>query len=207
MTSYSFVQWFVCWVIPLHSRAWIPTLFSVQANVIMGLLADQGYTTTPLTFSRPLLDTGHDPPSSLDCTQLHGKPTLPYFYKGKVWAFGGGSRLTMLNDVWTLEVGPGRNGMVGLMGERLMHWEEVEMSGWRSGAWRYHTATLIWEPGCGNWSLYMFRRSIEWLRVWTSWYLCVSVGLATLHKHEMSSNEHISCIQRWVDAGNTQKVG
>ena len=83
------------------------------------------------------------------------------FYKGKVWAFGGGSGLTTLNDVWTLEVGPGRNGMVGLMGERLMHWEEVEMSGWRPGAWRYHTATLIWEPGCGNWSLYMFRRSIE----------------------------------------------
>ena len=54
----------------------------------------------------------------------------------------------MLNHMWTLEVGPGRNGVVGPTGERSMCWEEVEMSGWRPGVWGYHTATFIEEPGC-----------------------------------------------------------
>lgn len=40
-------------------------------------------TTTPLTFSTPPLDAGHDPPSSLGRTQPHGEPTQPYFIKAK----------------------------------------------------------------------------------------------------------------------------
>jgi hypothetical protein len=49
-------------------------LFSVQANAIMGPLPAQGYTMMPLMFSRPPLVAGHNPPSSLDHTQPHGKP-------------------------------------------------------------------------------------------------------------------------------------
>jgi hypothetical protein len=37
--------------------------------------------------------------------------------------------------------------------------------------------------------------------------VCVTVGLALLREHKTSSNEHVSCIWRWVEAENTQKVG
>lgn len=51
--------------------------------------------------------------------------------------------MTALNDVWTLEVGPGGNGVVGPTGERAMRWEEVETCGKKPSARGYHTATLI----------------------------------------------------------------
>ena len=53
----------------------------------------------------------------------------------------------------------------------------------------------------------MLGRRWVWLRVWALWYLHVTVGLAMLCQHETSSNECVSCIWRWVDAGNMQKVG
>jgi len=66
------------------------------------------------------------------------------YYQQKLWIFGGGNGLTALNDVWTLDMGPGGNGIVeGPEGKRGLKWEEQKTYGARPTPRGYHTATLV----------------------------------------------------------------
>lgn len=60
------------------------------------------------------------------------------YYNHKVWVFGGGNGLTALNDVWTLDLGSGREGADG-----ALRWEEQKIHGKQPGPRGYHTATLV----------------------------------------------------------------
>jgi len=53
----------------------------------------------------------------------------------------------------------------------------------------------------------MWGRRGVWLRALVLWSFLVSIGLLTLRKHEMSSNELVSCVWRQVDTENRWKVG
>ncbi|KIK09996.1 hypothetical protein K443DRAFT_80945 [Laccaria amethystina LaAM-08-1] len=127
--------------IPPPCRAHTATLVDKKIIVFGGGLGPVYYDatyvldTTTRRWTRPTLLPGPHPTAR--------RAHAAVFYKGKVWVFGGGNGLTALNDVWTLEVGPGGNGVVGPTGEKAMRWEEVETSGKRPSARGYHTATLI----------------------------------------------------------------
>lgn len=127
--------------IPPPCRAHTATLVDKKIIVFGGGLGPVYYDatyvldTTTRRWTRPTLLPGPHPTAR--------RAHAAVFYKGKVWVFGGGNGLTALNDVWTLEVGPGGNGVVGPTGEKAMRWEEVETSGKKPSARGYHTATLI----------------------------------------------------------------
>lgn len=63
-------------------------------------------------------------------------------HNGKIWVFGGGNGMSALDDVWTLNLGPGQAGILE-NGKRGLKWEEVHTSGRRPGRRGYHTASFI----------------------------------------------------------------
>lgn len=60
------------------------------------------------------------------------------YYHGKIWIFGGGTGLTALSDVWTLDVSGGLT-----FDSPPLRWEEVRTTGRLPGPRGYHTANLV----------------------------------------------------------------
>ncbi|KAG2006037.1 hypothetical protein CC2G_002391 [Coprinopsis cinerea AmutBmut pab1-1] len=90
--------------------------------------------TTTRTWTRPHILDGPQPTGRRAHTAV--------YYKNKVWVFGGGNGLMALNDVWTLDLGPGQNGYPDSDGKRGLRWEEQHTTGKKPGPRGYHSASL-----------------------------------------------------------------
>ncbi|KAF8968725.1 hypothetical protein BDZ97DRAFT_1902785 [Flammula alnicola] len=114
--------------LPPPCRAHTSTLCDRKLIIYGGGLGSTYYDavyvldTTTRRWTRPKITAGPQPAAR----RAHSA----VYYKGKVWIFGGGTGLTALNDVWTLDARP-------------MRWEEVETRGKKPGPRGYHTANLI----------------------------------------------------------------
>jgi hypothetical protein len=122
--------------LPPPCRAHTSTLYDRKLLIYGGGLGSTYYDavyvldTTTRRWSRPKIAPGPRPAAR----RAHSA----VFYRGKVWIFGGGTGLTALNDVWTLDVSGGAGTK-----ERPMLWEEIETGGKKPGPRGYHTANLI----------------------------------------------------------------
>ncbi|KAF8970571.1 hypothetical protein BDZ97DRAFT_1914469 [Flammula alnicola] len=122
--------------LPPPCRAHTSTLCDRKLIIYGGGLGSTYYDavyvldTTTRRWTRPKITAGPQPAAR----RAHSA----VYYKGKVWIFGGGTGLTALNDVWTLDVSGGAGTQA-----RPMRWEEVETRGKKPGPRGYHTANLI----------------------------------------------------------------
>jgi len=122
--------------IPPPCRAHTATLFERKLIVFGGGLRSIYYDavyvfdTQLRRWSKPYIAPGPRPqPRRAHTAVLHN---------GKVWIFGGGTGLTALNDLWTLDVSGGAGTK-----EKPMKWEQIEPRSKRPGPRGYHTANLI----------------------------------------------------------------
>ncbi|KAF9480612.1 galactose oxidase [Pholiota conissans] len=121
---------------PPPCRAHTSTLYDRKLLIYGGGLASVYYDavyvldTTTRRWTKPKIAPGPRPAARRAHSAVH--------YKGKVWIFGGGTGLTALNDVWTLDVSGGAGTST-----RPMVWEEVVTEGKKPGPRGYHTANLV----------------------------------------------------------------
>lgn len=121
---------------PPPCRAHTTTLFDRKLLVFGGGLGSVYFDTVYVfdtgsrRWTRPKIIPGPHPAAR----RAHSA----VLYKEKVWIFGGGTGLTALNDVWTLDL----SGNAGLQ-SRPMRWEHVETHGTKPGPRGYHTANLV----------------------------------------------------------------
>ncbi|KDR74027.1 hypothetical protein GALMADRAFT_250753 [Galerina marginata CBS 339.88] len=122
--------------IPPPCRAHTATLCERKLIIFGGGLGSIYYDavyvldTSNRRWTRPYLAPGPRPPAR----RAHSA----VYYKGKVWVFGGGTGLTALNDVWTLDVAGGAG-----TASKPMRWEEIETTSKRPVPRGYHTANLV----------------------------------------------------------------
>lgn len=122
--------------LPPPCRAHTTTLYDRKLLIFGGGLASTYYDavylldTTTRRWSRPNIAPGPSPAAR----RAHSA----VFYKGKVWVFGGGTGLTALNDLWTLDV----SGNAG-SSSRPMRWTELPTHGKKPTPRGYHTANLV----------------------------------------------------------------
>ncbi|KAF9546445.1 galactose oxidase [Agrocybe pediades] len=122
--------------IPPPFRAHTATLFDRKLLVFGGGLRSKYFDTVYLfdiplrRWTKPHIAPGPKPQPRRAHTAV--------FYKGKVWVFGGGTGLTALSDLWTLDVSGGAGTK-----EKPMKWEKIEPRGKNPGPRGYHTANLV----------------------------------------------------------------
>ncbi|PPQ68434.1 hypothetical protein CVT25_007827 [Psilocybe cyanescens] len=125
--------------IPPPCRAHTATLCDRKLIIYGGGLGSTYYDsvyvldTTTRRWTRP-----HVVPGSNGRRPSARRAHSAVYYKGKIWIFGGGTGLTALNDVWTLEVAGGAGTP-----SKPMRWEEVQTTSKRPGPRGYHTANLV----------------------------------------------------------------
>lgn len=65
------------------------------------------------------------------------------YWGGKIWVFGGGNGMCALDDLWTMDVGPGLQGVVDReSGKRGVRWEQIHTTGRKPGRRGYHSASF-----------------------------------------------------------------
>lgn len=122
--------------LPPPCRAHTTTLYDRKLLIFGGGLASIYYDavylldTTTRRWTRPNISPGPSPAAR----RAHSA----VFYKGKIWVFGGGTGLTALNDLWTLDV----SGNAGTT-SRPMRWTELPTHGKKPTPRGYHTANLV----------------------------------------------------------------
>ncbi|KAF8904757.1 hypothetical protein CPB84DRAFT_1772753 [Gymnopilus junonius] len=122
--------------VPPPCRAHTATLYDRKIVIFGGGLGSKYYDsvyvldTTSRRWTRPSIVPGPSPAAR----RAHSA----VYYKGKVWVFGGGTGLTALNDLWTLDVAGGTGTP-----NKPMQWKEIQTTGKKPGPRGYHTANLV----------------------------------------------------------------
>ncbi|KAH9476812.1 Protein GLUTELIN PRECURSOR ACCUMULATION 3 [Psilocybe cubensis] len=122
--------------IPPPCRAHTATLCDKKLIIYGGGLGSTYYDavyvldTATRRWTRPHIAPGRRPPAR----RAHSA----VYYKGKIWVFGGGTGLTALNDLWTLDISGGAGTQA-----KPMRWEEIHTNSKRPGPRGYHTANLV----------------------------------------------------------------
>lgn len=120
--------------IPLACRAHTATLVDRKLIIIGGGHGMQYYDkvyvldTTTRHWTQPSISGS---PSGSTPTPRRAHSAV--LYQNKIWVFGGGTGLTALNDVWTLDVSSFSR----------MKWEEIKTTGRTPKRRGYHTANLV----------------------------------------------------------------
>ncbi|KAF5329556.1 hypothetical protein D9619_009026 [Psilocybe cf. subviscida] len=122
--------------VPLPCRAHTATLVDRKIVLFGGGLATVYYDdiyvldTETRRWLKPKIAPGPHPAPR--------RAHVAVYYHGKIWIFGGGTGLTALSDVWTLDVSGGLT-----YDSPPLRWEEVRTTGRLPGPRGYHTANLV----------------------------------------------------------------